>query len=79
MRVNGDFAMARRTIFGCATAASAVLHVVGARSGRASMCRPGLGDVVVIVAKRSGRLIGKVGVGGGRRDSRRSECLAISS
>lgn len=52
MRVNGDFAVARRTIFGCATAASAVLHVVGASSGRASMCRPGLGDVVVIVAKR---------------------------
>lgn len=76
MRVNGDFAMARRTIFGCATAASAVLHVVGARSGRASMCRPGLGDVVVIMAKR---YLGKVGVGGGRRDSRRSECLAISS
>lgn len=26
-----------------------------------------------------GQEIGKVGVGGGRRDSRRSECLAISS
>lgn len=77
MRVNGDFDMARRRIFGCATAASAVLHVVAASSGRASMCRPGLRDVVVIMARRYLRYL-RVRVGG-RRDSRRSECLAISS